>query len=66
MEAGHRATKELFAEISAKNARFRKVLEHMSRFHEDQLLWFRVAEGSFDNFMATGRKAAPAKPAPKS
>jgi TRAP-type mannitol/chloroaromatic compound transport system substrate-binding protein len=66
MEAGYQATQELFAEISAKNARFRKVLEHMNRFLEDQLLWFRVAESAFDNFMVTGRKAAPAKPAAKS
>ena len=32
------------------------------RFLEDQVLWFRVAEANYDNFMQTGRKpAAPAK-----
>ncbi len=63
MEAGYRATQELFAEISAKNPRFKKVLGHMNAFLEDQILWFRVAESAFDNFMVTGRKdASAAKP----
>ena len=61
MEAGYKATQELFAEIGAKNAKFRKVHEHMAKFLEDQVLWFRVAESAFDNFMVTGRKAAPKK-----
>ncbi|MBK7660866.1 MAG: TRAP transporter substrate-binding protein [Betaproteobacteria bacterium] len=59
MEAGYKATQELFAEIGAKNAKFRRVHEHMAKFLEDQVLWFRVAESAFDNFMVTGRKAAP-------
>jgi TRAP-type mannitol/chloroaromatic compound transport system substrate-binding protein len=66
MEAGYKASMEMFAEISAKNPRFKKVFEHMSKFLEDQVLWFRVAESAFDNFMVTGRKAAPGKPAAKS
>ena len=68
LEAGYQATQALFAEIAAKNPRFRKVLDHQSKFLEDQVLWFRVAEAAFDNFMVTGRKspaAAPAKAAPK-
>jgi len=65
MEAGYKATMEMFAEISAKNPRFKTVFEHMSKFLEDQVLWFRVAESAFDNFMVTGRKREPAKAAPK-
>jgi TRAP-type mannitol/chloroaromatic compound transport system substrate-binding protein len=54
----------MFAEISAKNPRFKAVYEHMSKFLEDQVLWFRVAESAFDNFMVTGRKGAPPKASP--
>ena len=61
LEAGYKGSMEMFAEISGKNPRFRKVFEHMSKFLEDQVLWFRVAESAFDNFMVTGRKSAPAK-----
>jgi TRAP-type mannitol/chloroaromatic compound transport system substrate-binding protein len=64
MEAGYQASMAMFADISAKNPRFKAVYEHMAKFLEDQVLWFRVAESAFDNFMVTGRKAAPPKAAP--
>ena len=37
---------------TAKNAAFKKVYDSMTAFRKDQVLWFRVAEGTFDNFMA--------------
>jgi len=60
MEACYKAALEVFGEISAKNAKFKKIHDHYMKFLEDQVLWFRVAEGNYDNFMQTGRKAAPA------
>jgi TRAP-type mannitol/chloroaromatic compound transport system substrate-binding protein len=57
MEACYKAAMELYAETSEKNPKFKKVHDHVTKFLEDQVLWFRVAEGNYDNFMQTGRKA---------
>jgi TRAP-type mannitol/chloroaromatic compound transport system substrate-binding protein len=51
MEACLKAANELYAETAAKNAKFKKVYDSWAKFRDDQLLWFRVAEGQFDNFM---------------
>ena len=56
MEASYKAAMELYAEISAKNPKFKKIIDHQSRFLEDEVLWFRVCEANYDNFMQTGRK----------
>jgi TRAP-type mannitol/chloroaromatic compound transport system substrate-binding protein len=52
MEAAFIAANELYAEISAKNPRFKKVYDNWRPFRNEEILWFRVCEGSFDNFMA--------------
>jgi TRAP-type mannitol/chloroaromatic compound transport system substrate-binding protein len=52
MEASLKAANELYAETSAKNAKFKKVYDSWVKFRDEQLLWFRVAENQFDNFMA--------------
>jgi TRAP-type mannitol/chloroaromatic compound transport system substrate-binding protein len=75
MDACYKAALELYAETSAKNAKFKKVHDPYMKFLEDQVLWFRVSEGNFDTFMQTGRrgagapagapKAAPATPPKK-
>ncbi len=52
MEAAFKATNEVYAEITAKNANFKKVFDSMMAFRKDEVLWFRVAENTFDNFMA--------------
>jgi TRAP-type mannitol/chloroaromatic compound transport system substrate-binding protein len=53
----------VYAEESEKNPKFKKVYDSWKKFRDDQILWFRVAEQNFDNFMATAdqAKAAPAK-----
>jgi TRAP-type mannitol/chloroaromatic compound transport system substrate-binding protein len=58
MEACHRESLALYDEIAAKNPKFARVREHMMRFLEEQVLWFRVAEANYDAFMQTGRKPA--------
>jgi TRAP-type mannitol/chloroaromatic compound transport system substrate-binding protein len=65
MQACHAAAMELYAETAAKNAKFKKVHDPYMKFLEDQVLWFRVAEGNFDTFMQTGRKAPGGGAAPK-
>jgi len=53
MDASFKANEELMAENSAKSPEFKKIFDHMRAFHRDQQAWFRVAEGSYDDFMAT-------------
>ena len=36
----------------AKNATWKKVYEDWTKFRADSVLWFRVAEREFDNFMS--------------
>ena len=55
MEACLKATNELYAEISAKNPDFKKAIEAMQAFRNDQYLWWQVAELSFDVFQVRSR-----------
>ena len=67
MNACFNAAEEVYAEQSAKNPKFKKIYDAWKSFHRDQVLWFRVAEQNFDNFMATvasSPKSAPVKAAP--
>jgi len=52
MEACLAQTNELYNETAAKNAKFKKVYDQWKAFRAEQVLWFRVAENTFDNFMA--------------
>jgi TRAP-type mannitol/chloroaromatic compound transport system substrate-binding protein len=52
LEACYKAAQALYADTVAKNPRFKKVYEHYTAFQKNQVLWFRVAENTFDNFMA--------------
>jgi len=66
MDACYAAAMQLYAETSAKNANFKKLWDNMSAFQKEQILWFRVTENTFDNFMATaGRTAAGSAPKSK-
>jgi len=52
MEAAFKAANEIYAETSARNANFKKLYDSMMSFRKEEVLWFRVAENTFDNFMA--------------
>jgi TRAP-type mannitol/chloroaromatic compound transport system substrate-binding protein len=52
MEASFKAANEVYAETNAKNPKFKKIYDSMMAFRKDEVLWFRVAENTFDNFMA--------------
>jgi len=41
-----------YDELSAKNPKFKKVYDIVKPFRNEEVLWFRVAENTFDNFMA--------------
>lgn len=55
MEASLRAANELYAETGAKNADFKKALDSMTAFRAENLLWWQVAEYSYDTFMVRTR-----------
>jgi TRAP-type mannitol/chloroaromatic compound transport system substrate-binding protein len=57
MEACYKAAQELYGELAAKSPEFKKIYGPWRKFRDDQYLWFRVAENTFDNFVYTaGRK----------
>ena len=55
MDASFKAANEVYAEIGASNADFKKVLDSLVAFRGDQYLWWQVAEYGFDSFMIRAR-----------
>ena len=55
MEASLKAANELYDEIGAKNADWKKIYESYRNFRTEQYLWWQVAEYTFDNFMIRAR-----------
>jgi len=51
LQAGYKASMEVFAEHEAKSADFKKIHQDMRAFQRDQLLWSRFSEYYFDSFM---------------
>ncbi|MCE5262494.1 MAG: TRAP transporter substrate-binding protein DctP [Deltaproteobacteria bacterium] len=51
MDAAFREANALYAELSAKNPRWKKIYDDFAKFRADQNMWFRFAEASFDDFM---------------
>ena len=52
MDASWTAANEVYKETMAKSANFKKVYDSMVAFRREEVLWFRVAENTFDNYMA--------------
>ena len=55
MQACLNAAFELYEETAAKNENFKKIYQPWKKFREEQQLWFRVAEQSYDNFVNTAK-----------
>jgi TRAP-type mannitol/chloroaromatic compound transport system substrate-binding protein len=55
MEACLKASNEVNAETSAANADYKKVLDSMQAFRNDEYLWWQVAEYSFHSFQVRSR-----------
>ncbi len=52
MQACYQSANKIYEETSAKNAKFKKVYDSWVKFRDEEQLWWRVAELTFDNFMA--------------
>ena len=53
MDAAFAATKEVFAEESAKNPNFKKVFDSWIAFRHNEAQWFGLAEKSYTDYMTT-------------
>jgi TRAP-type mannitol/chloroaromatic compound transport system substrate-binding protein len=51
MDACHKAAMDQYAEWSDKHPEFKKLYASYSKYLQEELDWFRVAEGTFDNYM---------------
>ena len=57
LEACFKAANEVYAEIGAKNADFKKIWDNMKAFRGEDYLWSQVAEGTYDTFMMVQQRA---------
>jgi TRAP-type mannitol/chloroaromatic compound transport system substrate-binding protein len=55
MDASLKAAFEVYAEVSARNADFKKVWDSLLAFRNDAYLWWRVAEYSYDDYLIRNR-----------
>ena len=55
LDAAWKASHDLYDEIGAKNADFKRFWEHMKAFRNEEYLWWQVAEYTFDNYMIRAR-----------
>ena len=53
LDASYAASLQVYEELGAKSPEWKKIYADYSAFLKDQVLWFRVAEGGFDRYMAT-------------
>ncbi len=58
MAACYKVAHELYDEIADKNPNFKKVYEPWRKFRDDQFLWFRVSENSYENFAFTAAQSS--------
>jgi TRAP-type mannitol/chloroaromatic compound transport system substrate-binding protein len=57
LETCYKTANDLYGQLSAGNANFKKIADSYMAFRDDQYLWWQVAEYSFDNFMIRQRRA---------
>jgi len=50
MEAAEKAAYEVYAEMSVKSAHFKRIYGDWKKFRDEQFLWFRVAEHTYDSY----------------
>ena len=65
MAACYKAANQVYDEISAKNAKFKKIYDAMVKFRADQVQWFSIAENRYDNFMIAAERLSQKAPKKK-
>lgn len=57
MDASLKASDEVYKEFCDKNQGFKKIFDNYMAFRDDIVPWFRVAEGSYDNYLGSALSA---------
>ena len=52
-DAAFKASGQMYAELSAKNAKWNKIYTSFAKFRDDAIMWSRFSDGAFDNYMAS-------------
>ncbi|MCY1538614.1 hypothetical protein D9M68_741660 [compost metagenome] len=55
MDAAFKNSMALYADISSKNPKWKKVYTDYAAFRKDQNLWFRFTEAQFDRYMQSAK-----------
>lgn len=50
MQAAEKAAFELYNELGAKSAHWKRIYPDWKKFRDEQFLWFRAAESTYDNY----------------
>ena len=50
MEAAEKAAFELYGELEGKSKHWARIYPEWKKFRDEQFLWFRVAESTYDNY----------------
>jgi TRAP-type mannitol/chloroaromatic compound transport system substrate-binding protein len=50
MEASEKAAYELYDELMTKSEHWKRIYPQWKKFRDEQFLWFRVAESTYDNY----------------
>src|SRR5712691_8781938 len=58
MEAAEKASYELYDELKAKSKHWASVYPQWKKFRDEQFLWFRVAESTYDNYTFASKLGA--------
>jgi len=58
MEAAEKAAYEVYGELAEKSAHWKRIYPDWKKFRDEQFLWFRVAENTYDNFTFTSKVGA--------
>ncbi len=57
LEASFKAAQEVYSDLMATNANFKKLYESQQALKRDAYMWMQVAEYSFDTFMMLQQRA---------
>ena len=55
VDAAYKAATELYADISAKNAHFKKLHDNYMAFRNEEYLWWQISDYAFDSIMIRNR-----------
>jgi len=58
MESAEKASFELYEELKAKSKHWARIYPEWKKFRDEQFLWFRVAESTYDNYAFNSKLGA--------